>query len=335
MVLPKLTSSSTPLRRRAACLTKRDVLVLAVLAALAVTAIVLFLTIGVRGNIGYIMARRSAAVMSLVLVAIGIAVSTVVFQTLTANRILTPSIMGFDSLYVLIQTVAVQIFGAVGLAGLGAVPRFLIEVGLLLLLAVILYGRLLSGRADVTKLLLIGVVVGMLFRGLSNFVQRVMSPDVFLVLQDRMFASFSRVQADLLPWAATLVCTGLLLVLVDRRRLDVLALGPDLARGLGVDPDRLRVRLLAAVALMVAVSTALVGPVTFFGLLVAHLAYQLLSTQRHSIVLPAASLAAVVALVGGQLIIEHVLPFEASLSIIIELVGGLVFLALILRRSST
>lgn len=326
-----LRSTARPSQRLGA----RDVVVFIVLAVLAVTAITLFLTIGVRGNVGYIMGRRSAAVIGLVLVAVGIAVSTVVFQTLTANRILTPSIMGFDSLYVLIQTLAVQLFGAVGLAGLGAVPRFLVEVGLLLLLAVILYGQLLRGRTDVTKLLLIGVVVGMLFRGLSNFVKRVLSPDVFLVLQDRTFASFSRVQGELLPWASGLLLLGLAIVVMDRRRLDVLALGPDLARGLGVDPDRLRVRVLAAVALMVAVSTALVGPVTFFGLLVAHLAYQFLSTQRHSLVLPVASLAATVALVGGQFIIEHVLPVEASLSIIIEFVGGIVFLALILRRSAT
>lgn len=312
---------------------RRDVLALGLLALAAAGAVALYLTIDVSGNVAYIMGRRLGSLAALVLVATAIAVSTVVFQTVTANRILTPSIMGLDSLYVLIQTAAIHLGGISGLAALGATPRFLLEVGILLLAATLLYSRMLHGGADLTRLLLAGVVLGMLFRGLSTFLQRILSPDAFTVLQDRLFASFSRASGELLPPAAILLCLGLAAVALERRRLDVLALGPDLARGLGVDPDRVRLRMLAAVALMVAVSTALVGPVTFFGLLVAHLAYRAIRHQRHALVLPAAALAAIIALVGGQAIVEHALPIEASLSIIIELVGGIAFLVIVLRRS--
>lgn len=322
--------ASTP--RRAALLCHRDGMVLAGLVLLAIGAIAAYLCIGIGGNVGYLITRRSSSVAALVLVATAIAVSTVVFQTVTANRLLTPSIMGFDSLYILLQTGAIWVFGAVGLAALGTVPRFLIEVGLLLLLATVLYSRMLRGRADLTRLLLVGVVIGMLFRGLSSFLSRVLSPDAFQALQTRLFASFSRMPTELLPPAGALLALGIGAVLLERRRLDVIALGPDIARGLGVDPDRVRVRMLAVVALMVSVSTALVGPVTFFGLLVAHLAYLIIRAQRHMLVLPAAALAAIAALVGGQMVLERLIDFEASLSMLIELIGGIVFLALILRR---
>jgi len=88
------------------------------------------------------------------------------------------------------------------------------------------------------------------------------------------------------------------------------------------------------VAVLVSVSTALVGPVTFFGLLVATLAHSLVSNSKHRYVLPAAILLGIIALVGGQTLLERVFAFDTALSIIIEFLGGIVFIALVLRRSA-
>ena len=90
--------------------------------------------------------------------------------------------------------------------------------------------------------------------------------------------------------------------------------------------------MLVLVALLVSVSTALVGPVTFLGLLVAHLAYRAMPTYRHAVVLPAAALIAAVTLVGGQLVLERVFSLNAALSIVIEFLGGLTLLVLLARR---
>jgi iron complex transport system permease protein len=88
------------------------------------------------------------------------------------------------------------------------------------------------------------------------------------------------------------------------------------------------------VSVLVAVSTALVGPITFFGLLVASLAHSLVGTSRHRYVLPAAALLAIICLVGGQTLLERVFSFDTALSIIIEFVGGIVFIILVLRRAA-
>jgi iron complex transport system permease protein len=108
------------------------------------------------------------------------------------------------------------------------------------------------------------------------------------------------------------------------------ALGADSAIGLGIDWSRVLIGLLLLVALLVAVSTALVGPVTFLGLLVVAIAERVVDSRRHFLLLPAAVLTAVVVLVGGQAVLQHGLGQATTLGVVIEFVGGLVFLGMLL-----
>lgn len=311
---------------------RRDLALVVVLAALALGCAAAFLLVGVQGDIAFVLERRLRTLAGLVIVAVAVAVATVSFQTVTANRILTPSIMGFDALYALIQAIVVVVFGAGVFAALGPVAQFWLEVALMLGFAVLLYGWLLSRRSDVVRLLLTGVVLGMLFRGVGVFVQRLADPDAFLVLQDRLFASFTDLPPDTLAPAAALLAVGVGLTVVDRDRLDAMSLGRDIATNLGVDTARLRVRTLASTALLVSVSTALVGPITFFGLIVAHLAYRFVRRPRHVVLLPVASLLAAIALVGAQAVLSRLDVAGTTLSILIEFAGGIFFIAIILRR---
>jgi len=117
--------------------------------------------------------------------------------------------------------------------------------------------------------------------------------------------------------------------------LDVIAMGRDHAVNLGVDYDRVVKRLLIVVAVLISIATALVGPITFLGLLVANVAYQLMRTYRHTLLIPAAVLISIVALVGGQLLVERVFTFSTTLSVIINLVGGVYFIYLLLKGSKS
>lgn len=311
----------------------RDRRVLAGLALLVVLAVAAFLTLDVRAGWDFVLPFRGVKLAGLVLVAYAIALSTVLFQTVTDNRILTPSIMGFDSLYVLIQTTVVFALGSARLAGIDPHLRFAFEVTVMVLFAGVLFRWLFSGsRHSLHLLLLVGIILGVLFRSLSAFMQRLIDPNEFAVLQGSLFASFNAVDTTLLGLSAAMVLAASALAWRDRRSLDVLLLGRETATALGVDHRRAVTRVLIVVAVLVSVSTALVGPVTFFGLLVAHLAYQVIGTHRHAAVIPAAVLAAVVALVGGQAVLEHLLAYDTALSIVIEFAGGLVFLSLLLRE---
>lgn len=304
---------------------------LAILGALALAAVVSYYLIDSGGNLDFVLSYRSRKVAALILVGWAIAVSTVLFHTITSNRILTPSIMGFDSLYVLIQTAGIFFLGANLVNSLGPELQFGINAGLMLILSVSLFTRLLRGMGrSVHLLVLIGIVAGTLLRSAAGLLQRIMEPNAFLVLQNRLFASFSAVQTNLLVISAVLIAVTSVVVWRRRYALDVLALGPDVATGLGLDHRRSLLWILVAVSILVSISTALVGPITFFGLLVANLAYLLVGSHRHAHTLIGASLLAVITLVGGQAVLEHVFEQGTVLSVIIEFVGGIVFIALLL-----
>lgn len=302
------------------------------LGALAVVGVVLFMTVGARGDWGFLLAFRGGKVASMILVGYAIGVSTVLFQTVARNRILTPSIMGFDSLYALIQTGLVFVLGSTAVAGLDIHLRFVLEAGIMAAFAGALYRWLFSGGLrGLHLLMLVGIVFGVLFRSLASFLQRIIDPTEFLVVQDRLFASFNRPDAGLLTIAAVVVLAVSIAGLRWLAVLDVLALGREAAINLGIDHRRMVTRVLMAVSLLIAVSTALVGPLMFLGLLVANLAYMLVPTHRHALLLPAAALIAIVFLTFGQLVLEHVLAYDTALGIVIEFVGGLFFLFLLLR----
>jgi iron complex transport system permease protein len=271
----------------------------------------------------------------MVLVAYAIAVSTVLFQTVTNNRILTPSIMGFDALYILIQTVIVFFFGAVHVDWIGPNIRFITETVVMVLFAGSLYYWLFSGAARSLHLvMLVGIICGVFFRSLSNLMQRMLDPDLFAVLQDRFFASFNTINADILTLSAIIVAAVSLYGWRLLHVFDVLALGREPAINLGVDHRRVVRLILLMVTVLVAVSTALVGPITFFGLLVANLAYMLAGSGKHRVVLPIAVLLAIICIVGGQTILERAFAFNTALSVIIEFLGGLVFIILLVRGNA-
>ncbi len=302
---------------------------LAVLAALAAAA---FLTLGARGSWSFVLAFRGEKLAALALVAYAVAVSTVLFQTVVGNRILTPSILGFDDLFGLLQTVLVFALGARALGEVDPRLMFVVEVAVMVGFSLLLYRFLFSGfAASLHLLLLVGVFVGILFRSAAVFLQRVIDPTEFVVLQDRLFASFNSVDGTLLGVAAAITAAASLAGLRIFHRFDVMALGRDTAVALGVDHRRTALAVLALCAVLVSVSTALVGPVTFFGLLVANLAYAAMPTGRHRYVLPAAVLIAFVCLVGGQLVLERLFGFNTALSIVVEFAGGIFLIAMLMR----
>ncbi|WP_334195234.1 iron chelate uptake ABC transporter family permease subunit [Pararhodobacter sp.] len=305
---------------------------MALLALLALLAAAAFLLLNARGSWDFLLPFRGRKLAGLAVVAVAIALSTVVFQTVTQNRILTPAIMGFDALYVLIQTGLVFGLGAGRVSALDARLVFGLELGAMVVFALLLFRWMFGPAArNLHLLMLVGIVLGTLFRSIAGFLQRIIDPDSFTVLQDRLFASFNAVDPGLLTLSA-LIVAGLALILWRLvPELDVLALGREAAVGLGVPQERLVLGLLVIVTLLVALSTALVGPVTFLGLLVANLAYLLLPTGRHAVLLPAAALIALITLIGGQALLERVLHYDTALAVVVEFAGGLVFILLVIR----
>ena len=311
---------------------KQSIYALGVLVVVAGGAMLAFMTVGAGGRWDFVLPFRGTKLAAMLLVGYAIAVSTVLFQTITNNRILTPSIMGFDALYLLIQTVIVFALGSGALITLDHRLLFLIEAASMIVFANLLYRLLFSGGLrSLHLMLLVGIVLGILFRSLTNLMHRMIDPTDFVVLQDRFFANFNTIDQQLLAIATVVVFAASAVAWRLRHVYDVLLLGRDTAVSLGVEHRRAVSIILSIVATFVSISTALVGPVTFFGLLVANAAYQIIPSHRHAIVIPAAVLVAFVCLVGGQLVLEQIFAFDTALSIVIEFLGGIVFILLVVR----
>ncbi|WP_343290272.1 iron chelate uptake ABC transporter family permease subunit [Turicibacter bilis] len=308
--------------------------VLYILLLLVIVCSVLFLVYGLNPNsYQYALSRRIPKLIAIAMTGSGIAVSSVIFQTVTNNRILTPSVLGLDSLYNLFQTLIVFSLGSLNVALMGSNLNFLIAGGLMIVFSLFLFKMMFRREnTNLFFLLMIGMIFGTLFSSLSSFMQMVMDPNEFLIVQNKMFASFNNVKASLLGISMITMGLTLFWVLKDAKKLDVIALGKEQAINLGIDYDRMVRKLLIAVAILVSVSTALVGPVTFLGILVTNLAYQMINDYRHSIVIPTSILLSLLALIGGQFLVERVFQFNTTIGVIINFVGGLYFIYILLKE---
>ncbi|MCP1771412.1 iron complex transport system permease protein [Neisseria perflava] len=301
--------------------------------ALLLASCALFMTLNAGGHWDFVIPLRLTKLAALLLMAYAVGVSTLLFQTLTNNPILTPSILGFDSLYVFIQTLLVFALGGVGYTALPLLGKFGLELAVMMGGSLLLFATLMKqGGRDLARMILIGVIFGIFFRSLSSLLQRMIDPEEFAVAQANTFASFNTVNTDLLGIGAVVLLGSLFFIWRERHRLDCYLLGRNQAINLGINYTRNTLWILLWIAALVATATAVVGPVSFFGLLVVALTNHFTPSMKHSVRLPLAFCVAGILLVGGQAVFEHVLGMQAVLSVVVEFAGGLVFLWLVLKR---
>lgn len=312
---------------------KKKTLILAVIAAILA---VLYVVYDLSGNIGYILPRRIIKVVAIILTGGAIAFSTTIFMTITNNRILTPSVMGLDSLYLLIQTFIIFVLGSKSLVMMNSNINYLISVSIMAVFSLILFRLLFRGeKNNIYFLLLIGMILGTFFSSFTSFMQVLIDPNEFSVAQDRMFASVNNVNTNLVFLSIVLIIIVTIYFIRFYKYLDVLSLGKDDAINLGVPYDYVVKRLLIIVAILISIATALIGPITFLGLLVVNVAYEFLKTYRHFYLIIGSMLISVIALLGGQFIVEKIFTFQTTISVIINFVGGIYFIYLLLKENKS
>ena len=304
--------------------------------ALVLGLAVVFVLYGSGLDFDYVIPKRLVRLSAMCIGGVCVAWSSIIFQTLTGNRILTPAIMGYEAVYLLFQALLVLVLGTASLVLLGSQGNFVLSVLLMLGYSWAIHRWLLrDGKNNVYFLLLLGLVLSMVIGTITQFVQLKVSPGEFSILLGFSQASFGRVQPQELVYSGLLVALLCLAFARTLPTLDVLALGRDQAVSLGVDYLR-TVRLqLALVATLVAVSTALLGPTAFMGVFVANTTYALANTFRHRVTLPMGSAVAIVIFITAQLLVEHVFNYKTTVGILVNLLCGAYFLALMLRTRGT
>lgn len=300
------------------------------LLGLLLLVIALFMGFDLGGNIDYVLSKRTVRLATMLAVGVSVAVSSIIFQTITNNRILTPSIMGYESIYILFQTLLVFVYGDQTFKVISQQENFFYAIVLMLVFSVMMY-LLIFGKnqKNMFYLLLTGMVMGALFQTMSQFLHVLIDPNEFSIVQNFMFVSFAKMNTKLLSIASITLFLTLLYASSYLKYLDVIALGREHAINLGVDYNGLIRRFMLIISLLVSVSTALVGPITFLGILVANVTYELFDSRKHRFMLTAGSLVACLSLVLGQFFIEHVFGFSTTVSIVINFIGGVYFMFLL------
>lgn len=309
----------------------------ALLAAAALAVVILTLSYGnpmAFGSEGYwtIARLRVETLVVVGIVTFAQSIATISFQTVTQNRILTPGIMGFESLYRLVQTAAVFFLGAAGITLVTGVWQFLLQILLMVAFAGLLYGWLFGRRGNLQVTLLIGIVIGGALGAGATFLQRLMTPSEFDLLTARLIGSLAQARSEYIIPAGIIVAVAGGALWWHSRQLNVLALGPDAATNLGVNHRAETLTVLLLCAALMAVSTALIGPMTFLGFLIAMLTYQLADTYDHKYLFPMAWLIGFVMMAGAHFVLRNLFYAQGSVGIIIELAGGGFFLFYLLQK---
>lgn len=295
----------------------------------------LFLSYGIDMNhLEYALSKRIPKIFAIALGGGCIAFTTVVFQTITNNQILTPSVLGLDSLYVLIQTIIVFIFGSTSKLIINENYNFIINVDIMIMASMLLYKVLFEkGKNDIFFLLLVGMIFGTLFESSTTFIQLMIDPNEFLALQTSTMASLNNINTEVLLIAFIMIIAIIPFIYDDIKYLDVLSLGREQAINLGVDFDKVVKKMIIVIAILVSISTALIGPMTFLGLILANIAREVLKTYKHTYLILGATLIGMITLIGGQFFVQHIFKFDTTLSVIINFIGGIYFIQLLLKES--
>lgn len=276
--------------------------------------------------------RRSSRIAAMIVVGITIGITALVFQTITQNRILTPSVIGFDSTFMLSQTFIVFLFGFSSPMLSNPYWNFILSAGLMVLVSFFLYGTILrKGKNNIGLLLLIGLVVRTLMSSITQFITMIMDPDEYLTITSRTMPSLTNMNTNILWYMAIpIMLIVVFLMIRDLKYLDVMVLGEDQAKSLGVDYVRVTNRNLIYIAILISVSTALVGPLMFLGLITVNISRELLKKSYHKPLLISTSILSILFLVAGQYLLQ-LFEINASLVVIINLIGGIYLIYMLIK----
>ncbi len=314
---------------------KANVLKLTVLAVIMIVVTLAFLFVGVKFHneklLRYAMKLRIPKVLAMIITAFAIGGATIVFQSVINNTIVTPCLLGMNSLYTLIHTSVVFVLGSGSVIFTNSNLSFLIDLVLMGVIATVVYSWLFKMTGyNVLYVLLVGTVMTSLFSSIQSTLTRIMDPNEYDTLLTSLVASFTNINSEIIIFSVLVLALIILVFRKELALLNVITLGKEQAINLGVDYDRCIRKLLLSVTLCIAVATAMVGPISFLGLIIANISRQLLKTYRHSQLILGSAFIGVVALIGGQFVVERVFVYSVPISVFITVVGGIYFLYLIL-----
>lgn len=281
----------------------------------------------------YILSLRLPTLICMIIASVAIGGATLIFQSIVNNQIVTPALLGMNSIYTFLHTAVAFIVGTGSKLYLNPNLSFCVDLITMGVVATLVYWYLFKKtKHNILYIMLIGTVLSSFFGSIQSSMIRIMEPDEYDTLLTTLVADFNNVNGEIIVISIVCLVAIAVFLIPDLRQLDVIAMGRNQAINLGVDYDHAIRRLLFGVVLCIAVATATIGPVSFLGLIVANLSRQIMKTYQHTHLIVGASLLGMIALVGGQMVSQHVFHFTVPVSTFVTIGGGIYFLYLLLCK---
>ena len=281
----------------------------------------------------YILSLRIPTLVVMLIASFAIGSASLIFQSIINNRIVTPCLLGMNAMYTLVHTAVIFVAGSGSILATSPNLSFAIDLIVMSVVATFIYSFLFEKTGNnVLYVLLIGTVLSSFFGSIQSTMIRVMDPNEYDALLTTLVADFNNVNVEVICFSLILLMALTIFLWKDLMLLDVITLGKEQAINLGVDYERTVRRLLLGVVLCIAVATAMVGPISFLGLIIANLARQLLKTHKHSQLILGSALMGMLAIIAGQLVSQHIFSYAVPISTFITIGGGVYFLYLLLFK---
>ena len=287
------------------------------------------------GSIESIMSRTLPALYAMGASAAVLAVVSLSFQTIVQSRVLTPSMIGFDSVFVGTQTVLVFAFGAQSVLFANAYVNYFVTAGIMVVISMLMFGFILrSGRNNIIFLLMFGLVLSGIIGSGTRYLQVIMNQSDFFQVQAATSVNINNMNTTIINIAIPIMAVVVIATLLRHRRYNVMSLGPAQAKSLGIHYERELTINLIIIAIGMSVATALIGSLTFLGLLAVNASREVLKTHKHLPLFIGSAMMAVLALILGEAV-RVFFEWPIPVTVIINLVGCIYVFYLILKENKT
>lgn len=189
-----------------------------------------------------------------------------------------------------------------------------------------------GNKKNIYLIVLAGTVISSLFSSFTSYMQIIMDPNEFASLEGKMFASFSNINEEVLIFCIAVSAVISLISMKDFSKYDVLSLGSDYAINLGINYKYLVIKSIIIVAILVATSTVLVGPIAFLGIISVSLARIFSPSYKHGRNTLMCFLVNANLLMIALVFVEKIFKFSVNISVIINFVGGILFIVLLFKE---
>jgi len=177
---------------------------------------------------------RTPKLIVMLITAFAIGGASIVFQSIISNTIVTPCLLGMNSLYTLIHTAVVFFAGSGSILAVNANAAFAVDLILMSITATVIYSYLFKKtNHNVLYVLLIGTVLTSFFSSIQNTLTRVMDPNEYDSLLATLVASFSNVNSEIILFSLIVLAAVIFVLRKDLALLNVLTLGKNQAINLG------------------------------------------------------------------------------------------------------